>query len=153
MSSSRTSDAYILASGPRRRFRRRTVAAAMVTRPAVHPLSTTVGELRRFFEDEHVHIALLVDGDDELVGTVERADLDPELGEQTPAWEIAALEARTIRPDAELSEALGAMSRADARRLVVTTEQSAVVGLLCLKANGQGFCSDSDVAARRQRPC
>jgi hypothetical protein len=52
----------------------RTVADAMVTHPAVHRTSATVGEVRAFLADEHMHMALLVSGG-ELVGTIERSDL------------------------------------------------------------------------------
>lgn len=130
------------------RYRNLTVADAMVTRPAVHPPSTTVGDLRAFFADDHMHMALLVD-DDALVGTVERNDLAAELGDRAPARQVAALDGRTIEPDAVLADALEAMKRAGRRRLAVTRE-SVVLGLLCLKASGNGFCSDDDVADRRQ---
>jgi CBS domain-containing protein len=123
----------------------------MVTRPAVHPTSITVGELRPFFADSHVHIALLVDGGGRLVGTVERADLAAATSDTVPAREIAALDGRTIRPEAALSEAIAVMRRGGRRRLAVTTEGS-LLGLLCLKASKHGFCSDADVAARRQPP-
>jgi hypothetical protein len=48
----------------------------MVRQPAVHSASTTVAEIRAFFADDHVHMALLVD-DGELVGALERADSAP----------------------------------------------------------------------------
>ena len=38
----------------------RTVAEAMLTTPVRHPLSATVGEIRDFFRDDHVHAALIV---------------------------------------------------------------------------------------------
>jgi predicted transcriptional regulator len=120
----------------------------MVTRPAVHGASITVGELRQLFDDDHIHMALLV-RNDELVGAVERADLSAVVSNATPAREIAALNGRTIGPDAALSEAITAMKRSGRRRLAVTTEDGRLLGLLCLKASGRGFCSDADVAARR----
>lgn len=121
----------------------------MVAAPAVHPPWTTVAELRAFFADEHVHIALLVD-EGELVGTVERADLAAAGDDRAFALAIAELEDRTIPPDATLPAALAAMRRAGRRRLAVTAGDSTLLGLLCLKAGGDGFCSDEDVAARRQ---
>jgi CBS domain-containing protein len=120
----------------------------MVTVPAVHPAWSTIGELRAFFDDDHVHMALLVD--DELVGTIERTDLATELGDRAPAREVAALDGRTISPDEPLSDAHALMMLGGRRRLVVTSEGSRLLGLLCLKADGSGFCSDSDVASRRQ---
>jgi CBS-domain-containing membrane protein len=63
-----------LTAGPRRRRRQLSVADAMLARPTVHGPSATVGELRAFFADDHVHAALLVD-DGRLVGVVDRTDL------------------------------------------------------------------------------
>jgi CBS domain-containing protein len=117
----------------------------MVTRPAVHRPTATVAELRAFFDDDHMHMALLVD-DGELVGTVERFDL-VNVDDRVPAHEIARLDGRTITPDASLTDALTATQRAGRRRLAVTNA-GALLGLLCLKATGAGFCSDEDVAAR-----
>jgi hypothetical protein len=84
-----------------------------------------------------------------LIGTVERTDLTPALDSNTPARAVARLDGRTIRPDAVLSEALDAMKRGCRRRLAVTTDDSTIVGLLCLKGSGLGFCSDADVRSRQ----
>jgi CBS domain-containing protein len=120
----------------------------MVTQPALQRPSTTVGELRAFFHDDHVHIALLVDGD-RLICVVERADLTPALGAEAPAGAVGTLEGRTVRPDSDLSRTHVAMKRAGRRRLAVVSDDSRLLGLLCLKASGRGFCSDADVAARQ----
>ena len=126
-----------------------TAAAAMVTRPKVHPPSATVGELRAFFTDEHVHIALLVE-DGELVGAIERPDLAAASPDDAPASELATIEGRTIDADIALSDALTAMRLGGRRRLAVTNADGELLGLLCLKASGRGFCSDEDVASRRR---
>jgi CBS domain-containing protein len=120
----------------------------MITRPVVHGTSVTVGQLRAFFGDDHVHMALLVEGG-RLVGTVERADLTAAVGVDMPAASIAALAGRTVGPDEELSRAFDAMTRSGRRRLAVTNERSDLLGLLCLKQSGRGFCTDSDVSSRR----
>jgi CBS domain-containing protein len=122
----------------------------MVTRPAAHTPATTVGELRAFFDDGHVHVALLVD-EGELIGTVERSDLARELDDRAPARSIAHLDGRTIAPDADLGAARTAMREGGRRRLAVTTGDARLLGLLCLKETGLGFCSDSDVESRRSR--
>jgi predicted transcriptional regulator len=121
----------------------------MVSRPAVHRPTVTVAELRAFFDDDHVHMALIVDNGT-LVGVIERGDLTTEKTDEASAQEIARLDGCTIRPDAALADARAQMTRDGRRRLAVTTEESALAGLLCLKASGHGFCSDQDVAARRQ---
>jgi CBS domain-containing protein len=136
------------ATSPRRRRRHLTVADAIVTRPTTHRTTTTVGELRAYFADDHVHIALLVD-DGLLVATVERPDLDRATDDHAPALTRARLEGRTISPHAAIEAARMNMRRNGRRRLAVTTEESALLGLLCLKENGSGFCSDEDVSARR----
>jgi CBS domain-containing protein len=119
----------------------------MVTTPAVHDPRTTVAQLRAFFRDNHVHMALLVDGA-RLLGTVDRGDLVPALSGENPAAAIAKLDGRTISPDTVLSEAFKAMKRNDRRRLAVTSDDSTLLGLLCLKRSGLGFCSDTDVRSR-----
>jgi hypothetical protein len=120
----------------------------MVARPDVHPAWTTVGELRAFFEDDHVHMALLVVGG-VLVGTVERGDLGASADDRAPALQLARLRGRTIEPGAALPGVQDTMRRTGRRRLAVTTTDATVVGLLCLKTSGDGFCSDADVSARR----
>jgi CBS domain-containing protein len=120
----------------------------MVTSPAVHGRRTTVAELRTFFRDDHVHMALLVE-ERKLVGTVERGDLRPQLSGDTLASSIAKLGGRTVGPDAVLSDVCAAMTRDARRRLAVTRDDSTLLGLLCLKASGDGFCSDTGVGRRR----
>lgn len=110
-------------------------------RPAVHGPATTVGELRTFFHDDHVHMALLVDRG-KLVGTVERADIAAAPSDDTPASSVARLDGRTIGPEVALPEALDTMKRDARRRLAVIDADSTLLGLLCLKARGDGFCSD-----------
>jgi hypothetical protein len=123
----------------------------MVTRPTTHGGTTTVGELRAFFADDHVHMALLVD-DGLLLATVERPDFDSATDDRAPALTRAKLDGRTISPHAAIEAARMNMRRNGRRRLAVTTEESALLGLLCLKENGSGFCSDEDVSARRSGP-
>jgi predicted transcriptional regulator len=129
--------------------RLRTVADAMVKQPKVHPPSTTVAELATFFADEHVHIALLVD-DGGLIGTVERSDLAAACPDDAPASVLATTDGRTIDAGVPLPDALTAMRLGGRRRLAVTNAADEVVGLLCLKASGRGFCSDADVEARQR---
>ncbi|HZO98444.1 MAG TPA: CBS domain-containing protein [Gaiellaceae bacterium] len=116
----------------------------------MHGPRTTVAELRAFFGDDHVHIALLADGA-RLLGTVERADLAPALGGEVPALAVAKLEGRTIGPHTSLCRTLEQMRREGRRRLAVVDDESKLLGLLCLKRSGVGFCSDTDVGRRGRR--
>jgi predicted transcriptional regulator len=120
----------------------------MVASPAVHGPATTVGELRRFFRDDHVHAALLVDKG-MLIGVVERSDLAAELVDDECARPIATIDGRTIHHEATADDAIEAMKRSGKRRLAVVDDDGALLGLLCLKASGLGFCSDADVRDRR----
>jgi CBS domain-containing protein len=126
-----------------------TVAEAMLTRPTLHGSSATVGELRAFFRDDHVHMALLVDGA-RLVAAVERADLARELTDAMPARRVARLAGRAVSADALLADVLESMRSHGRRRVAVTGADGALLGLLCLKATGLGFCSDGDVAERKR---
>jgi CBS domain-containing protein len=107
--------------------------------------------LRAFFADDHVHMALLVE-DGRLVGAVDRDDLAQELPDELPTWAVAPLEGRTISADTAVGDAFLAMGRFGRRRLAVVDHAGGLVGLLCLKASGGGFCSNADVAGRRREP-
>jgi len=120
----------------------------MVTVPVTHDRNVTAGELRNLFLDEHIHMALLVDGH-RLVAAVERGDLDPALPDDAPACGAGALHGRTVRPEADLGALLESMRTTGRRRYAVTDEGGTLRGLLCLKASSRGFCSDDDVASRR----
>jgi len=52
-----------------------TAAEVMLTTPIRHPLSATVGEIRDFFRDDHVHAALIVSPAGYLQAVVERDDI------------------------------------------------------------------------------
>ncbi|GAA4915925.1 CBS domain-containing protein [Actinomycetospora succinea] len=122
-----------------------TVADAMLRRPKVCEPSTTVGQARAMFADDHVH-AVLVVADDVLLAVVERADLEG-APDHAPAGERGRLLGRVVGPDADLHETWHAMT---GRRLAVVDTQGRLLGLLCLKRHGRGFCSLEDVAARER---
>jgi CBS domain-containing protein len=68
--------------------------------------------------------------------------------DDTQARTIARLEGRTSHPTQRVSGVLEAMKRSHRRRLAVVDDNGGLLGLLCLKASGRGFCSDADVHAR-----
>ncbi len=125
------------------------VTDVTVTYPKLHSGDATVGELRAFFLDDHVHMALLVDGR-RLVGTVERTDLGRDLPDDLPARFAGSLQGRVVGPDMSARSALAAMRAAGRRRLAAVDRAGNLLGLLCLKAAGNGFCSDEGVADRRR---
>ena len=121
----------------------------MVTIAVTLPREATLGEVRKLLADEHVHMALLVDGRT-LVTTIERTDLEQTVPDERPAGGIGSLHGRTVRPDAQLSHLMESMRARRRRRLAVTNEHGELLGLLCLKASGLGFCSNADVEDRKR---
>lgn len=116
-----------------------------MSEPHVHGLDATAGELRIFFAEHNVQVALIV-ADALLVSVVEPWDL---IGSPAaaPAWERGRLRGRTVRPGARLADAVEAMTAAGSRRLAVVDGEGFLVGLLCLKRRRRGFCSDEEVRA------
>jgi hypothetical protein len=53
-----------------------------------------------------------------------------------------------VRPEAGLAAIRRAMISAGRRRAAVTSADGRLLGLLCLKASRNGFCSAEDVRAR-----
>lgn len=139
----------------------RTVADAMITRPHLHPATLTVAGARAALEDSHVHLLLLVE-DDVLRGTVTRDDLDRATDRAPdgapdgpgapvadgPVLPLARLEGRTVPAGAPLEQVQREMAAVGTRRRAVIDADGRLVGLLCLKRSGTGFCSDGGVAAR-----
>jgi CBS domain-containing protein len=125
------------------------VREAMLSSPTVHSASTPVADVRALLRDDHAHMALIVDRG-RLVATVERQDLPSRDLDRVPARSIGVLAGRTVPPDAPLTEVAAAMRRAGRRRLAVVDSHGQLLGLLCLKAHGHGFCSADDVRERRE---
>jgi hypothetical protein len=124
------------------------VSEVAVTCPRIHPSTATVGDMRELFLDDHIHMALIVD-EGRLVAAVQRGDLGPGLADRVPARLIGTLVGRTVQPWVSSSVTLASMKATRTRRLAVTGEDGSLLGLLCLKSTGRGFCSDADVAGRR----
>ena len=125
-----------------------TAAEAMITTPARHLPSATVGEIRDFFRDDHVHAALIVSPAGYLEAVVERDDIAGCQGRDAAAAPLGRLEGRTVPTGASLAEVRRAMITTGRRRAAVISDDGRLLGLLCLKASRTGFCSDQDVRAR-----
>jgi CBS domain-containing protein len=124
----------------------RTVVDAMLRSPRTCTAATTVAEARAVLADDHVHAVLVVD-EARLLAVVERADLDA-AAPASLALDAGRLDGRVTRPDVDVEEVRLAMLAARHRRLAVVGAEGELLGLLCLKRSGAGFCSDDDVAAR-----
>jgi CBS domain-containing protein len=129
----------------------RTAADAMLRTPVRHPLSATVGEIRDFFRDDHVHAALIVSPAGYLKAVVERDDIADGQALDAAAASLGRLADRTVPPGACLAELHRAMIATGQRRAAVTSADGRLLGLLCLKASQRGFCSEQDVRARALR--
>ena len=123
-------------------------AEVMLTAPVRHYLSATVGEIRDFFCDDHVHAALIVSPAGYLEAVVERDDIAGCRALDAAAAPLGRLAGRTVPAGASLAEVRQAMIAAGRRRAAVTSADGRLLGLLCLKASQAGFCSDQDVRAR-----
>jgi CBS domain-containing protein len=125
-----------------------TVSEAMLTAPVRHPLSATVGDIRDFFRDDHVHAALIVSPAGYLAAVVERDDLSRGRAHDATAASLGRLTGRTVPAGADLAEVRRAMTATGRRRAAVTSADGRLLGLLCFKVSRTGFCSDHDVRAR-----
>lgn len=133
-----------------------TVAQVMVSRPKTLSAAATLADVREAFSDDHVHLALIVGDGNVLRSTVTRQDLEAATSrgvpDSRPAAEVGLVEGRTIDAGTDAEFALRMLTGATERRRAVIDGQNRLLGLLCVKRSGRGFCGDSDVEARRQGP-
>jgi CBS-domain-containing membrane protein len=126
----------------------RRVADAMVTRPKTHGPGSGLAEIRAFFDDDHVHMALIVATDGRLVTTIERPDLAAATSSSVSVATLGTLDGRTAGPADPLAAATATLLREGRRRLAVVDESGRLLGLLCLTRNGTGYCSDEGIGER-----
>jgi CBS domain-containing protein len=108
-------------------------------------------EIRELFADDHVRMALVVDASGRLLTTIERQDLIAAAApSSTRIARLGTLVGRTVGPSTLLSAATATLLRARKRRLAVVDDRGRLVGLLCLKRDGTGFCSDEGVRRRAE---
>lgn len=123
------------------------VDAAVLRRPKTLPATASVGDVRRLLGD-HVHAALLVEGE-QLRAVVVRDDL-VDARDDAPALPLGGLADRTVRAGTPLADAQDLLARWGQRRVAVVERDGTLVGLLCRKRKGDGWCTDAGVAARRR---
>lgn len=127
------------------------VADVMVSSPKTHGPGSRLEEIRAFFHDDHVHMALIVALDGRLITTIERSDLAAAMPGCTPARELGTLAGRTAGPADALDAATAALLRERRRRLAVVDGSGLLLGLLCLKKDETGYCADEDIRERAER--
>lgn len=124
-----------------------TVADVVVRLPKTLPLTTTVGEARAAFVDDHLHMLLLT-ANGFLLGTLVPADLLDADSDEDLALVYAELAGRTVPPTVSAEVMFRVLVSSHQRRRAVVDRDGHLVGLLCLKQTQTGFCSDADVAER-----
>ncbi|GAB3279904.1 CBS domain-containing protein [Kineosporia babensis] len=131
------------------------VGDVLVRMPKTLPTGVTVPQALAEFDDDHVHMLLLVAPDGTLAGTLVRDDL-PDAA-NGPALAYATLDGRTLEATLSAEEARQQLLAAGQRRRAVVDDAGRLIGLLCLKRRRTGFCSDANVASRAAersgRPC
>ncbi len=124
----------------------RTAADVMLRRPKTMAADTSIAEVRAALDDDHQHMVLLTDGA-RLVGTVTPSDLPgPESDGAAAQW--ARLEGRTVAPEVPAADIEQVLVDQGRRRIAVVDGEYSLLGLLCLKQRGRGFCSDADIESR-----
>ncbi len=120
----------------------------MLTAPKTLGTGACIADVRTEFEDDHVHMVLIVDRVRRLLTAIDRADLSSDQDGSAGASALGGLEGRTVQrttPVTIVAELLGTTRR---RRLAVVDGDGRLRGLVCLKRSGAGYCSDQDVLAR-----
>jgi hypothetical protein len=126
-------------------------ADAMITCPTTHDIGASPDEIARFFEDDHVHLALIVAPTGVLVTTITRADLSAgQAGSGTAITAYGTLAGRTVSPADDLDRVTARLTQTGQRRAAVIDAAGRLLGLLCLKRTGVGYCSDVDIRQRRE---
>ena len=123
----------------------------MLHAPVVLPAAATVADVHDLFSSPHVHMALLTSSGavgGRLLSTLTREDLGAAAPEG-PARPLGRLEGRTLRADVGAEDARVALLENGVRRAAVVDDDGLLLGLLCLKRHGNGFCTDAGVASRR----
>ena len=124
------------------------VSDAMVTCPLMHAPDCDMQAIRAAFENDHVGMALIVGTDGRLITTIERPDLAATVSSSTPVSHLGTLTGRTVGPAASLDVVTATLLREERRRLAVVDDSGRLLGLLCLRQDGTGYCSDQGIRSR-----
>ncbi|MBA0125860.1 CBS domain-containing protein [Haloechinothrix sp. YIM 98757] len=124
-----------------------TVREIMLTAPKTLPTDTSSARAATVFEDPHVHMLLLTTNGI-LRGTLTREDLTTSSPPTASALRLSTLTCRTTAPEQPILTIHRWMVTSGQRRLAVVDPDNRLLGLLCLKRDRTGFCTDSGVAAR-----
>ena len=123
----------------------------MVTCPKTHGPRAGLEKIRAFFEDDHVHVALIVAADGRLVTTIERSDLAAATSGSASVAKLGTLIGRTAGPADPLGAVTATLLRKGDAVLAIVDGSGRLLGLLCLKRDGTGYCSDEGIREHAQR--
>jgi CBS domain-containing protein len=128
------------------------VAEVMLRTPIVLEGSATVDDVRTVFASTHVHMVLLTPHGrvgEPLLGTLVRDDLPDPASGRDRVLPHARVAGRTVAADLLADDVRRSMRADGQRRAAVVDADGILLGLLCLKHHGGGFCTDAGVASRR----
>lgn len=124
-----------------------TVSDVMITAPKTHQHDATIETIRAALEDPHVHMILLT-RHGVLHGTLVRDDIPSAAPNPCLALELANLRDRTIAPTENLDAVWQRLETSGQRRIAVVDDANTLLGLVCLKRDRTGFCTDDDIRSR-----
>jgi CBS domain-containing protein len=117
-----------------------TVADVMISKPKTLPVTATVADARRMFENPSVRTALVAD-DGRYAGELTRADIEG-LDDAAPISDAASTPAGTAAKDDTVVAALERMETAGTDRLAVVDPDGTLRGLVCLSRSHGHLCTD-----------
>jgi CBS domain-containing protein len=117
-----------------------TVGEVMISRPKTLPLTATVADARRMFENPSVRTALVVDGG-RYAGELTRDDVDG-ADDAAAVTALASTATGTAAQDDTIAAALERMDAAGTDRLAVVDPDGTLRGLVCLSRSRGQLCTD-----------
>ena len=117
-----------------------TVGEVRIAKPKTLPTDTTVGDVRRVFENPSVRTVLLADGGT-FRGAIERDLVPADAPAEGAALPYAQSEPATVTPAMSIPEAIDLLDSREEPRLIVLDEDGTTLrGLLCFNRSSSGFC-------------
>lgn len=127
-------------SVPREEAIGQTVSEVMISSPKTLPSTATVAEVRRAFERPNLRTVLLAD-DGRFAGLIERDGVPADAPDDVPAASYLEPTPRTATPDTPMSVAIDLLEgRSEPRLVVLDADGITLRGLVCVSADGTGFC-------------
>jgi CBS domain-containing protein len=117
-----------------------TVAEVMISKPKTLPVTATVADARRMFENPSVRTALVAE-DGRYTGELTRTDIEG-ADDAAPIATVARPAAGTVGQTETVAAALERMDAAGTDRLAVVDPDGTLRGLVCLSRSHGHLCTD-----------